>query len=131
MPSGSSRVVGKGTKWVILVVLLVGLLAASAFGVDWWRDRSYVGSSRRVTLTWTCWNLIFWQGSGHQWWAGQSPHPTGTIETRTPDPVHYASGTLRFATPKTATFTSDAGGRLTMKRESLHAPHTLECAVQP
>ena len=130
MSSSGSRVLGKATKWIVLAALLIGLLVASALGVDWWTDRSYVGTSKRVTLTWTCWNLIFWRGNEFQWWAGQSPHPAGNLETRPRGSVHYAAGRLRFATLRTATFTSDAGGRLTMRRESLHAPHTMECAVQ-
>lgn len=124
----------RAVKWFLLVGVLVVLLVTSAvFGIDWRKDHpGYVHTSSRVSLNWTCWNLIVWQGHGFQWWAGQSPSPTGPLDTHTPaagSPAHYATGTLKFNTVHAATFTSDAGGKLTMRREPKNTPHTMECAV--
>lgn len=130
---------GRRVKWILLAVVLLALLIGSGvFGIDWWTDRSYVGTSKRVTLAWTCWNDIFWTDPHRDahWWAGDSPAPTGPLETQAPTtgadsalPQRHATGKLVFNSLHKATFRSDAGGTLAMTRESKRAPHTTACAV--
>ncbi|MGZ4681697.1 MAG: hypothetical protein ACXV8G_04485 [Acidimicrobiales bacterium] len=116
----------------VLVCLLLGIGANWTW--SWYQDRSYVGSSERVTLDWDCTNGISWTGpAGHRWWAGHDPVPTGTLDTApttpgTPD-YHHATGTLHYDSRMTATFTSDAGGTLTFTRQPSRAFYTADCKI--
>ncbi len=124
-----------------LVALSVLLVVALAGAVVLWRSRGRAGTSERVRLEWTCANFIFWPmpdpagGVGNEmvmggapgggddiWYAGHDPVTRGPIQTgQGPSwidpPRRWADGTLRFDTDDTATFVSDAGGTMAMRRE--------------
>lgn len=120
---------------VLAAVALVGCLALAGVFVVSSRDPSYVGDSRRVTLRWGCFNSISWPQHttrGHYWWAGDRPVPNGEIETSPPSgefPSHAARGMLHFVSRSEAVFRSDAGGTLSMQRESSKSFHNMGCAL--
>ena len=112
------------------VAALVAVLGILAF-VAWhrWTPPGYVGTSRRITLTWACTNGIQWfppgqeATNGYSWWAGDDPVPSGQVVTaadvgRDSDgfSIERATGVLRFTSRGRATFRSDAGGTLAFTR---------------
>jgi hypothetical protein len=107
-----------------------------AFLVSNGDEPAYVATSKRVNLTWgQCFNGIAWRPArsvNYSWWAGHTPAPTGQIETVPPlaehsSALHFARGTLHFISRSDATFRSDAGGTLAMRREPDNAFHTADC----
>jgi hypothetical protein len=132
-PEGGVR---RAVMTVLLVVVLGGL---AAYGWAWHEDRSYVGSSQPATLTWTCYNAIFWSDphTGIMWWAGDSPAASGTIETSNDGQassvmrVKHAAGVVRFDSRETATFTNDRGATMPLTRQEPDTFYTMECALGP
>ena len=110
-------------RWIATVLLVIVLAGLGAYGWHWHADRSYVGSTAAASLTWTCWNGIFWTDpdTGIKWWAGEDRRVIeGPIESATSGitkdqsglPIRNATGSIHFDTRETATFTSAAGGHL-------------------
>ncbi len=123
-----------------------GLLAFATWGgtAELLRSRppDHTGETRRVALTFDCTNAIFWQdpASGYRWWGGDpSPVPASGFDTSPttpspngPPPFHHAAGRLHFDTATRATFTSDAGGHLTMTRQARSGVfYNAECSIDP
>jgi hypothetical protein len=93
--------------------------------------------SSPVELRWHCWNGIFTSAgtAGDRWWAGGSPRPTGPVEA---DPApddgnheHVAAGLLAVVDADTATFTSAAGGQLTLQRVAPDVVFPAYCQLSP
>lgn len=136
---------GAAASWlhrhVVGVVAVVGLLviggALAYMAIDRYREDHLAGQSRRVTLEWTCLNDIGWdQAGGRRWWAGHDVELPKRFETSPPtnprnDPAafskHVATGSLHFDSDTVATFTSDAGGHIQLRREPDTAFHTADC----
>ena len=133
-PAGSQGWRHKALLAPLSFVLAVALAGGGLWGLSRWHDRSYIGTTRRITLDWDCWNAIFWTDTsrGVRWWAGD-PVPDVPVETATTGGpgflTHYhATGTLHFASYRTAVFTSDSGATLTMTREPRVALHNASCS---
>ena len=122
---------------------MAGLLLAGAWGVSAWvgpKAPDYTGRTVAAHFDFQCTNDLFWRdpASGYQWWGGDpAPVPAkfDTSPTTPGDlaglPYHHARGTLHFDSAKTATFTSDAGGRLPMTRQPRSGRfYTLECSIE-
>ena len=128
-------------RWeVVALVLALFLIGAAAW--NHWSGPGYVGTTRRVTLHWTCQNAIFWseKDQDFQWWASGTRKSQGRITTgestlKDPDSgepqPREASGSLHFDTRDRATFRSDAGGTMPMEREKKDTFHTMACAFGP
>lgn len=89
-------------------------------------------------LTWDCFNGIAWphERTKHDyWWAGGQPVAHGEILTPLPKggvpglQNYVATGTLHFDSRAKAIFTSDAGGKLPMVRESWKSAHNASCSL--
>lgn len=120
----------------VLVALSLLLVVALVGAVVLWRARGRAGTTERVRLEWTCGNGIFWPtpgpSGGESWWAGHDPVTSGPIQTGqgpgTDLPRRWADGVLRFDTDDSATFVSDAGGTMALRREpSGMRFHTADC----
>ena len=72
---GTSHDAGHGRAFLAGILLAVVLAGLATYGWRWQADRSYVGSTTRIDLTWTCFNGIFWTDPDRdvRWWAGQDP----------------------------------------------------------
>jgi hypothetical protein len=136
----NSRDAGRARSIVAAVLLTVVLAGMATYGWRWQADRSYVGSTTRVDLTWTCFNGIFWTDPDRnvRWWAGQEPVTTG-IETRdrdqagagSPISTKHARGILRFESRDTATFVSDTGVSMAFTRQEPGRFYQANCALGP
>lgn len=137
-PTAQATSASPHRRRAVVAVAVVVCVVVVAVGWRWWSARSYVGTTQRVALEWDCWNGIFWTDAEHgaRWWAGHDPKITGTIETepRTPggpNGIKHAAGTVRIDTDDTATFVSEAGGRMPLTLDPPGRFHTADCAAQP
>jgi hypothetical protein len=123
-------------------IAVAGLLVLAGVTATRWVTRShapdYTGQTRAITLTFQCTNAISWKdpASTYDWWAGESAAPPSNLDTsRGPGvpaglPEQHAEGRLHFDTASRATFTSDAGGQLRLRREPKATLHDTDCAFQ-
>jgi hypothetical protein len=131
-------------RHVVGIVALAGLVLTGAWAVSSWaltaRAPDYTGRTVAAHFDFQCTNDIFWvdPASGYRWWAGDPAPIPAKFDTSAPTsgdlaglPYHHAQGTLHFDSSKTATFRSDAGGRLPMTREPRNVFHTMECSIDP
>ncbi len=133
---GPSGVPSRRRVFFVLLPLLGVMLIAGA-GWVWRRAASpYIGTSQRVALEGECGNGIFWRDpdTGTSWWAGSGPRAAGPLDTEAPSgdsslPRRHADGTLRFLTRNHATFTSDAGGSLTLTRQPKDRFYDASCSL--
>lgn len=117
-------------------VVLLGIAVAglALYGWLWHADRAYVGATRRVSLTWQCWNGIVWTDpdSGVRWLA-TPPVPLGVgLETAPRDPqgpTKHADGHLHFDTREAATFTSDGGASMRLERQPPNRLYPTSCSI--
>jgi hypothetical protein len=128
----------KRTWEVVALVALLGVLGVA--GWRRWGPPAYVGTSRRVTLTWGCTNGIALPATpgGASWWAGQMPVAHGRLVTG-PSPgtetggivEERATGRIHFDSRNGATFHSDAGGTLVFHRVPAGTFLETGCAIDP
>lgn len=126
-----------GVVAVVGLLIMGGALAHTAIGR--YRNDHLAGQTRRVTLEWTCLNDIGWdQPGGRRWWAGHDVELPERFETSPPTtPLRdytlarrVATGSLHFDSDTVATFTSDAGGHIRLRREPDTTFHTADCRIE-
>ena len=126
---------------------LVGLLAiGSVFAVgalQQYRGDHLAGSSRTITIRYQCADHISWHqpGSHWRWSVGDGMHqleviPSARFDTGTTSDgsahglvQHLAHGRIHFDTTTRATFTSDAGRSVILRRMGEPFFETTGCAV--
>lgn len=125
------------------VVAAVGLLVIATAGIGLvgfrYHEDHLAGTTRSVTLTWTCENNITWDQphSNWTWWAGHDvviPAHFDTATSPSPSdgtgfPVHRASGRLHVDSTTRASFTSDAGGVIHLTRYGSPFFQTADCRI--
>jgi hypothetical protein len=130
-------------RHLVGIVAVAGLVLLGAWAVGSWATRphapDYSGQTRRISVTFQCTNDVIWldPASSYDWWAGDEatvPSRFDTSPTTPGDvaalPYHHVAGRLHFDSATRATFTSNAGGAITMTRERTGTLHTTECRFQ-
>jgi hypothetical protein len=127
------------TETVLLATVLLGL--AAWFGVPWYRDRSYVGTTTAATIEWTCFNHVYWTDDERRvrWDAVQEDDREDRLDTLTAldgttargyySQLHRVTGTMRFDGYADATFIGPTGSELRFTRHREGQLYSLACAV--
>jgi hypothetical protein len=132
-PEVPHRPVVRSLNRVLGAVVLVGILVAAGIGGwRWHQDRSYIGTSRAVTIEWRCLDHLDWRDEERDatWTGGTQGVRPITVERGSFPPVQMATGTIRFDTYDRATFTSDLGGSTELHRVPPGAFRTLACVLK-
>jgi hypothetical protein len=133
--------IAAGQRRVLMAVVgVVVLILAVIVAWRWRADRASVGTEAPAALTLgMCLNSVGWTdpSTGIRWWAGNWPVVEHNLETelRHLDDrnsiVGTATGTVRFDSYETATFTSTRGGTLPLPRTWPDQVHLTHCAGWP
>lgn len=114
-------------RWEI-VALVLALFLVGAAAWNHWSEPGYVGTTRNITLRWSCPNEIFWSDDdrGGTWRATPEPKwfersATDRSASNGPEPelssTRQTFGSLHFDSRNRATFRSDTGGTMLMERQ--------------